>query len=718
MGGEAAKAQGAEAEAGTALEEIEVRSASPIAGDGRRPDAAGDRQGVLPVAPGAFAPVTIVPRDEIARRGPATLGAALADKPGVTGTSFAPGAADRPIIRGLEGPRVRILENGLGVHDVSALGEDHGVPLNPLVADRIEVVRGPATLRYGSSAIGGVVNAENDRIPRFAPPGGFSAEALAGLSSVDRGRSIAANVLAGHGNVLFHADGFATKAGNYDTPDGRQANSASRAAGASVGVSAVTDEGFLGVAYSHYDALYHVPGGEAAELDTRLDPRQDKVQLQGERRFHGGPFEAVRFWANASSYRHRELGREHEEHDHEDHAGQAGDDDHDDHDHLGEDTVHGVFRNREAEARIELQHRPVALSFGAVRGAFGVQAGQGKLRTTGEADALIAPTDTRNLAAYLFEEIAFGGGWRMQGAGRIERQRVDGTATLFPGLLPDGTDPASRGRTLDFTPVSASLGLLKDLPHGFVASLTAQYVERAPSGLELFSRGAHHAQGLFEIGDPNLKIEAAKSLEIGLRRAEGPLRLDASAYATRFDGFIYRRLTGIGCGHDFDSCGEEDEFDQSVYSQRKARFHGAEIAAQFDAVTLGRHVFGVESQYDFVRARFANGENVPRIPPHRLGGGVFWRSQYGFFARVGLLHAFAQDKTGPLETRTPGYDDLRAELSYTREFDRSAAPLSAMTVGLVGQNLLDQRMRNAASFKKDEILLPGANVRAFVRARF
>ncbi|WP_315855224.1 TonB-dependent receptor [Chenggangzhangella methanolivorans] len=198
----------------------------------------------------------------------------------------------------------------------------------------------------------------------------------------------------------------------------------------------------------------------------------------------------------------------------------------------------------------------------------------------------------------------------------------------------------------------------------------------------------------------------------------GPLRLDASAYATRFDGFIYRRLTGIGCGHEFESCGEEDEFDQSVYSQRKARFYGAEFAAQFDAIEAGPNVFGVEGQYDFVRAKFTSGENAPRIPPHRLGGGVFWRSQHGFFARVGLLHAFAQDKTGALETRTPGYDDLRAEVSYTREFDRAATRLSSVTVGLVGQNLLDERIRNAASFKKDEIVAPGANARAFVRARF
>ena len=690
------------------LDEISVSGVSPIR-TGEKPSGPADLNGVLPVATEAFAPVTIVPRDEIVRRQPSSLGDVLRDKPGVSGSTFAPGSADRPIIRGLEGQRVRIIENGLGVHDVSALGEDHAVPVSPLAADRIEVIRGPATLRYGSSAIGGVVSVENSRVPQFEPPGGYSAEAMAGLSSVDRGRSTAARVDAGQDGFLFHADGFLTRSQNYDTPDGRQANSSSRSTGGAVGVSKVFEQGYVGLSYSRYDGYYHVPGGESAELNTRLDPEQDKLQAQGEYRFDDGPFSAVRFWLNASRYRHRELGLEEHDHDHDhdhDHAEAAG------------DTVHGVFRNREAEARVELQHAPVALSFGGLTGAFGLQAGRGKLRTSGEAEGLIAPTDTKTFAAYAFEQVDFGGGLKLQGAARIERADVDGVATTYPGLVPDGTDAVSRGRDRKFTPVSGSLGLLQDLPHGFVASLTAQYVERAPSGLELFSRGAHHAEGLFEIGDPDLKLEKARSVELGLRRAEGPLRLDASAYHTRYEGFIYRRLTGVGCGHDFDSCGVEDEFDQSVYSQKNATFYGAELSAQFDAVTVGRNTFGVEGQYDFVRAKFTDGTNVPRIPPHRLGGGVFWRSEDGFFARVGLLHAFAQSRTGELETRTPGYDNLKAEFSYTREFDREATRIRSLTVGVLGDNLLDDRIRNAASFKKDEILLPGAGVRAFVRAKF
>jgi iron complex outermembrane receptor protein len=711
----AAAGSGAHAQEVFELDEITVTAPSPIAPDGAPAARSNDRNGVLPVVTDTFAPVTVVPRDEIVREGPTTLGGALRDKPGLSGSTFAPGAADRPIIRGLEGPRVQIIENGLGVHDVSALGEDHAVPVSPLTADQLEVIRGPATLRYGSSAIGGVVSVDNGRIPQFEPPGGYSADAFTGFSSVDRGRSVAARIDAGHNGFVLHADGFASKSENYSTPDGKQANSAARSSGAAIGLSKVFDQGYVGLSYSHFDAFYHVPGGESAELNSRLDPKQDKLQAQGEYRFEEGPFSAVRFWVNVSRYKHRELGFE-EEHDHDHDHDHGHEDEHDG--EARKDVVHGVFKNREAEARLELQHAPVALSFGGLTGAFGVQAGRGKLKTSGEAEGLIAPTDTKTFAAYVFEQIDFGQGFKIQGAARIEHADVDGTATTFPGLLPDGTDPTSRNRDRQFTPISASLGMLQDLPHGFVASLTGQYVERAPSGLELFSRGAHHAAGLFEIGDPNLKLEKARSIELGLRRAEGPLRLDASAYHTWFDGFIYRQLTGVQCGHDFDSCGEEDEFDQSVYAQKNAKFYGVELAVQFDAVTVGRHVFGVEGQYDFTRAKFTDGTNVPRIPPHRLGGGVFWRSEDGFFARVGLLHGFAQNKTGDLETRTPGYDNLKAEFSYTRNFDRDVARVSSVTVGLVGENLLDERIRNAASFKKDEILLPGANVRAFVRAKF
>ncbi|MEQ4599921.1 MAG: TonB-dependent receptor, partial [Methylobacteriaceae bacterium] len=310
-------------------------------------------------------------------------------------------------------------------------------------------------------------------------------------------------------------------------------------------------------------------------------------------------------------------------------------------------------------------------------------------------------------------------GLRLQAAGRIEGDRSTGTATAFPGdYLPiEGEEPPAFGRRRRFAPKSVSFGALQDLPYGFVASLNGSFVERAPTAFELYSRGAHDATETFEIGDANLKKERARTVEASIRRAEGPLRLDATGYYTRYTGFIYKRDTGIRCGDDFASCGTGDELQQIVYSQRNATFYGAEIGAQLDLIPVGNGFAGLDAQYDFVRAQFDDGTFVPRIPPHRLGGGVFVRAD-GWYARVNLLHAFAHTEIAPIETVTPGFDDLRAEVSYTKPLDPGVYGMSEVTLGLQGRNLLDDRIRNSASFKKDEILLPGRNVRLFLTARF
>ncbi|AWN46181.1 TonB-dependent receptor [Methylobacterium terrae] len=685
-----------------ALDEISVAAASPVAGAGTGGGTSGPGRvplGVLPVVTDAFSSVTVVPASELIRSQPTSLGDALFDKPGLSASTFAPGSASRPIVRGLDNNRVRIQENGTGVQDVSDLGEDHAVPINPLVNDRIEVIRGPAALRYGSQAVGGVVSAENNRIPTFIPPSGLAGRVTTGLSSVDGGRNAAATLDAGAGTVAVHADGFRSEAGSYGTPLGRQRNSAATSQGGAVGVSHVFERGFVGLSFSHYDALYGIPGVASAARRTRLDPVQDKLQARGEYRPLEGPFAAVRFWLGGANYRHDEIG-------------------------LGEDGIDGVqatFKNREAEGRIEFQHVPVETPFGVLTGTLGLQSDRRKLGISGAEGGLLRPTETRTNAATLFEELALAGGLRLQAAGRVEGSRVAGVAAIFPpGLLPSGPgdEPEEFARRRRFAPKSVSLGALQDLPFGFVASLTGSSVERAPVAAELFSRGAHDAPATFEIGDPNLKLERARTLEAGLRRAEGPLRLDATAYVTRYAGFVAKRLTGFTCGATFDTCGPDGgDLRQVVYSQADATFRGAEIAGQLDLVPVGDGFLGVSAQYDFVRARFDDGTNVPRIPPHRIGGGLYLRSG-AWYAAVTLLHAFAQTRTAPLETATPGYDDLKAEVAYTRPLDPAAYGASEVTLGLRGTNLLDDVIRNAASFKKDEVVLPGRNLRVFLTARF
>ncbi len=201
----------------------------------------------------------------------------------------------------------------------------------------------------------------------------------------------------------------------------------------------------------------------------------------------------------------------------------------------------------------------------------------------------------------------------------------------------------------NFTPKSGAVGFLQDLPWGMVASLTAQYVERAPRAPELLSRGIHEATGTFDIGNPNLRIEVAKSVELGLRRAIGPFRFEATAYL-----HALRRLhlpqphRRDAAKTTFASCAIDGEgrLREAVYSQRNAIFRGGEFQSQLDVAPLAGGVFGVENQFDVVRATFAGGGNVPRIPPVRLGGGLFWRDA-NWLARVNLLHAFAQRNIDP-----------------------------------------------------------------------
>jgi iron complex outermembrane receptor protein len=666
--------------------------------------------GALPIVTDQFATVTVVPTEEISRSGSATLGDLLFAKPGITGSSFAPGSASRPIVRGLDTYRVRIQENGIGIGDASDLGEDHGVPIDPLAQRQIEVLRGPATLRWGSQAIGGVVNADNNRIPTAIPQRGFSAEFNGAANSVDNGLEGSVLLDAGKGNFAVHADAYGRTASDYRIPsypylppaeqtlpfNGRQPNSSVRSNGEAIGGSYFFTGGFVGAAIAQFNSLYRIPGVEASETNTRIDMSQTKVTSKGAFRPDAAAVDAVRFWLGATNYHHYELANEN-----------------------GFDGIQQTFINRSQEVRVETQLSPVDLGFAALTTAFGVQGAHQYLDAPGTEGGLFDPNTTRSVAGYVFSELKFNERQRMQIAGRIEQVDISGSV---PDLFVNPTLPVARNPK--FTPMSAAIGFLQDLPWDLVGSVTGQYVERAPRAPELFSRGVHEATETFDIGNPGLQIEIARSVEAGLRRAKGPFRFEATAYYTSYSGFIFRRLTGQTCDDDITSCsgapffGPGGELNQAVYSQRNARFRGGEFQFQWDLKPYQGGYFGIDGQYDIVRATFSDGSNVPRIPPQRLGAGVYFRSAE-WFARVSLLHAFAQNAIASVgETPTAGYNLLRAELSHTRRLTRNDWGLREVTVGLVGNNLLNQDIRNAVSFTKDQVLMPGAGVRLYASVKY
>ena len=677
--------------------------------------------GTLPIVTDQFATVTVVPTEEIKRSGGGTLGDLLFSKPGITGSSFAPGAASRPIVRGLDTHRVRVQENGIGANGASDLGEDHGVPIDPLATRQVEVIRGPATLRYGSQAIGGVVNADNNRIPTVIPPGGHSAEINGAATSVDTGIDGSALVDAGKDNIAVHADVYGRNANEYRVPSypylppanqtqprrGRQPNSAMRANGESVGGSTIFDNGFVGAAVSQFKSLYHVPGLDGATNNTRIDMQQTKVTSKGEFRFQSSAVDTIRFWLGHSDYKHNEIGFA-------------------DPTDTSTDGVRQTFTNKENEGRVEMQFAPVNLKFAALTTAVGVQGWHQDLTAPSPDGAgsvlngLFDPNHTSSIAGYIFNEFRLSPTLRTQIAGRIEQNKVSGAAVAFPSNAFDIADlSSSNARQRNFAPKSASFGVLKDLAMDLVGSFTAQYVQRAPRAPELFSRGPHDATRTFDIGNPDLNIEVAKSVELGIKRAKGAFRFEANAYYTRFDGFIFRNLTGAMCNAT--SCGQntgDEELRQAIYSQRDATFRGGEFQFQWDTLPMWSGFWGIDGQYDIVRATFTNGTNVPRIPPQRIGGGVYFRNAE-WLGRISLLHAFAQNDIAIIgETPTAGYNLLKVEISQTRELKNDPTGIKQITVGLVGNNLLNEDIRNHVSYTKDQVLMPGASVRAFASLKY
>ncbi len=629
-----------------------VITASPLAGD-----------------PDRFATIVEqVTRDQVLSNGGASLADALRNVPGVAGTGFAAGAS-RPVIRGMDAQRVKLAENGLSSSDVSDVGPDHGVPIDPLAAQQIEVVRGAATLRYGSQAIGGVVNVINNRIP-LKRVDGIEGEATTAYSTGAATGEGTVSLDAGQGPFAVHLDGFGRRASDYDTPDGKQPNSFSRGNGYSAGASYFFgDDSRVGASGTHYAARYGIPSD-----DTFIRMKQDKGAFGGSFKFGEGLLQRVNVDAGYADYSHSEIDPE-------------------------GNVVLSTFNNKEWDGRME------AL-FGAMgplsASAVGVQFQDRKFAALGEGADYLLPTHTRSGAAFAFVEAPVGA-LQFQGALRVERIRIDGT-------------PASGVETRrNYTPFSASAGFTYDASDTLRLGLTAASAARAPAQTELFARGPHDGPATYETGNPDLKIERANSLEATARYKLGTAgRIEASIWGARFDNYIYGALTGRLCDEDgVCAAGGPGDLKELNYGQRDASFWGVEAKAFFPLTSIAGGKLSGQVLGDYVRAKFAGGGgDVPRIQPGRFGGGLDWAND-SFDASFLVLAVSAQDHVGVADPATDGYTSVDAQLRW-KPF--KAKP--GIELLLVGHNLADETIRNATALNKDAVVMPGRDVRLVLSAKF
>jgi iron complex outermembrane receptor protein len=617
------------------------------------------------------APYSILSGDKLVQRRGASLGDTLQGLPGVSSSYFGPNA-NRPVIRGQDGDRIRLLSNASASLDASSLSYDHAVPIDPLAVERIEVLRGPAALLYGGSAVGGVVNTIDNRIPRSALSGlTGAAEGRLGGAAGERGAS--ALLETGGSGFALHADAFWRKTDDlrvpeFDRPlDGggserrtRVVNSASESKGGAVGGSMVWGNGFLGVSGDTYRNEY----GVVVEDDITIRMKRDKFALMGEVRNLGGFVETVRGQAGYTDYRHQEI--------------------------EGTGEIGTTFNNKGTDLRLEALHAVRALGAGQLRGVFGLQAESSRFDALGE-EAFVPSTRTRQLGLFVLEQWSLGSDLQLSAGVRGERVRVHSAGDADPSAPQFG--PALQRR---FTPRSASVGGVFNLTPQWQLIANVAYTERAPTSYELYANGVHAATGTFERGDVGQAKERGRNLDAALQWKAGHDSVKVGAFSSRFSNYIALVRTGEP---DFID-DEGNPFPVFAFQGVRARLHGIEVEA---AKRLWDRdaTLDIDGHVDLVRGdNLSSGEPLPRIVPLRATAGVNWQmGPWG--ARAEVTHARHQDRVPSDDTATPAWTLINLSAHYKfRLGDNTALAFVRL------DNATDRLAYNAASISTVRALAP------------
>ena len=626
-------------------------------------------------------PTKVLQGDELLNKLGTTLGATLANELGVSATGYGAGSS-RPVIRGLEGSRVQILQNGLSVGDVSNISQDHAVGNNMQSAHQVEILRGAAALLYGSGSSGGLVNVVNDRILTNLPDRPTGAINTS-YETVNNGRAGSLEVDGGFGSVAVHVDTAINNANNYRIPGsatqsqgepaggwtvppsgnggnnytGKLPNSFSNQNNLGVGVSYIGQNGYTGVSVERLNNNYGIPTPEGGSINQS----QNRYDLQHQTLDPFSGFSSFKFSAANSNYNHTEFNN------------------------LGEAA--SLWKNIANEARFELAHNPLL----GWKGTFGAQVSAASLNAsevgTGSY-AIVPPTKTNSNALFWIEE----GKWNsLQGNLGLRYNNVSQKPNLDTQLVQQemntGTDtPSITLQNRTFNLMSYSAGGLWSFIQGHGIGVAYTVSQRAPSAQELYSYGAHESTATFDIGNPNLSKETSHNLEFNIQKNSGLLRSKASIYANRFNNYIYGYYTGSAINNG----GQQgDGFNVVTAQQAAATIKGieGELTYNWNQTGLGSRVFGDASQ-----GTFDAGGNLPLQPAPRLGAELA-HQRNGWLTNATYIYSYQQNRLANWEQGpAPSYNLLNAGISYTEKVKDVN-----WTVYMNLKNLLNEQIRYATT---------------------
>ena len=615
---------------------------------------------------------TVVDQKRLAQ-GAVTIGEALSGETGISSNQFGAGSS-RPVIRGQDGPRIKILQNSSENIDVSTLSPDHAVTVDPALAKQVEVIRGPSTLLFGAGTVGGLVNVTDSKLPTAMPEKGYEGNVGLRYNTGSDEKLATAGVTLGLGDqVALRVEGLKREANDYIAPDyvhegekeRRVDNTFAKGQTVNVGLSWIYDRGFTGISYSNRQDQYGLPGHSHEYESCHL---------------HG-------LSLHCGEHDHDEDGHDHEDHD-QDHAHEAGpwidlkserydvrtelDDpfagfkklraqasytDYQ-HDEIEEDTISTRFKNKGYDGRLELVHKPL----GAWEGVIGTQYGQQKLELTGE-EAFLAPNTTKKWSVFALEHAQLND-VHVELAARVDQQKID-------------IDDSSK-KDFDGSAFSVSGAANWEFAPNYKLSLVTSHQERLPLAQELYADGGHFATNTYELGNDQLSKEKSNNVELGFHYDDNTFDYHVHVYHNWFDDYIYAQTLD-----------RYKDFRLVQYAQDKAKFYGAEAEAGYQISPIYKlSVFG-----DYVRGKIDN-DNAPRVPAGRLGTKLNADFDDHWSGSAEYYHVFQQDKIAAYETDSQSYNMLNLGVAYSGNYSN----VSDYRVFLNANNLLDDQVYQHASF--------------------